>query len=127
MVTVNLKKQWNGNIDISENTVKKAIADNDSILVTCAEFPGEIAIYYPEELKNPLKKGGPFTSKFGKKEEYYLYMYKWKRKIPDNETIGKIADNLILGKEYIPIENKENYLGQITEALFRIAEALESK
>lgn len=76
MITITLKKAYKGNIDIRSTIVEKAIEDNVPVKVLCDVFEGQ-SIYTVDELKNPIKKQGPFTSKFDSKP-YYLHVFKWK-------------------------------------------------
>lgn len=75
MKKVYCKKSFKGNIDIRSHIAEKAIENNESIEVTCDAFTGT-SVYTPEELKKPLRKQGPFDSKFD--GTYYLWVYKWK-------------------------------------------------
>ena len=75
MIEVHCKKDFKGNIDIRSHIAEKAIGNNENIVVTCDTLKG-ISIYTPDELREPLKVQGPYTSKFGGK--YSLWVYKWK-------------------------------------------------
>jgi hypothetical protein len=83
MIKIHCEKAFLGLIDIREHIVKKAIAENQSILVTCSVLEGE-SIYSPEELKKYEKTTGPFTSKIDGKP-YLLFSYKWKKQENPNQ------------------------------------------
>lgn len=76
MIKVHCKKAFMGCIDIRDYVAKKAIVENQNILVTCDELEGE-SIYTPEELKKYYKISATFKSKIDGKP-YHLLSYKWK-------------------------------------------------
>jgi hypothetical protein len=78
-VRVHCNRDYKGFIDIRSHVIDTIIRGNKSVTVTCGTLDG-ISHYTIDELKNPVKVTGPFTSKYKDLNplSYYLNSYKWK-------------------------------------------------
>lgn len=76
---VHCRKTWQGCVDVRDHNVKKCIAENRNIEVTCDVLDG-VMILTPSMLENPkMISKKEFTSQFDNKK-YKLYSYQWNPK-----------------------------------------------
>lgn len=97
-----------GIIALSNTLVEMAIKlHNCPIKVSCADYPGEIAVYTVEDLMVPKYTAGPYPNRFEPGTTYSLCMYSWKGVTATQEELDEIWTELP------PKENSNLATGEI--------------
>jgi len=77
-IRINLKRLYRNYADVRESELKKAIAKNTDIIISCDEIPGQTMTLTPHDLNTRVaaitKTKGSITG-----ELYNIYSFKWQR------------------------------------------------